>query len=103
MTQFLSTEDDAVAYLKSCCKSQNGLIPRTFGNFYCGITNNVTRREGEHDASYLGWVEAKTFERAKALEARMHAEGFDTGEQLGHGREDSTYVYVYKKNANTIE
>lgn len=27
----------------------------------------------------------------------MHAEGFDTGKQLGNGQEDSIYVYVYKK------
>lgn len=103
MEQFLATEDDAVNYLKSCCKNEDGTTPYTYGGFYCGITNNVTRREDEHEADYLGWVNAKTFARAKSLEARMHKEGFDTGEQLGHGREDSIYVYVYRKTRNTIE
>lgn len=33
----------------------------------------------------------------------MHAEGFDMGDKLGNGSEDSVYVYVYKKGRNTIE
>ncbi len=103
MDLFLMYTEDAVNYLKSCCKDENGVIPSTFGRFYCGITNNVDRREGEHDADYLGYVKAKTFAAAKRLEARMHEEGFDTGKQLGHGQEDSLYVYVYKKNADTKE
>lgn len=97
------TFDEAVRYLKSCCKDSNGIVAKTFGRFYCGITNNVDRREGEHSADYLGHVKCKSFEVAKQLEARMHDEGFDTGEQLGHGQEDSIYVYVYKKNVNTKE
>lgn len=103
MDQFLYTMEDAVAYLKSCCKNSIGLIPRTFGSFYCGITNDLETRASQHNAQLLGWVNAKTFEQAKKLEARMHDEGFDTGEQLGHGIEDSIYVYVYKKSNATIE
>ena len=95
--------EDAVNYLKSCCKDKNGIIPTSFGRFYCGITNDVDRREGEHEANYLGVVKAKSFDLAKKLEARMHEEGFDTGEQLGHGQEDSVYVYIYKKNVGTKE
>ena len=41
------------------------MIPKTFGRFYCGITNNVERREDEHSADYLGYVKAKTVEAAK--------------------------------------
>jgi len=48
-------------------------------------------------------VECQSFEVAKQLEARMHDEGFDTGNQLGHGQEGSIYVYVYKKSVNTKE
>ena len=95
--------EEAVEYLKGCCKDSNGIAPISFGGFYCGITNNVDRREGEHNTDYLGYVNCKTFEVAKRLEARMHDEGFDTGDQLGHGQEDSRYVYVYKKNVNTKE
>lgn len=97
------TFDEAVIYLKNCCKDSNGIVPNNFGGYYCGITNNVDRREGEHSANYLGYVSCKSFEVAKQLEARMHDEGFDTGDQLGHGQEDSIYVYVYKKNVNTKE
>lgn len=103
MDSFLMTTEDAVAYLKSCCKDSKGLIPRTFHSYYCGITNNVERREGEHKADYLGYVKAKDAEAAKRLEARMHDEGFDTGAQLGNGQDDSVFVYVYKKNKNTEE
>ena len=67
MDQFLMTTEDAVNYLKSCCKDNNGMIPKTFGGFYCGITNNVERREGEHSADYLGYVKAKSVEVAKRL------------------------------------
>ena len=97
------TIEDAVAKLKGYCKAADGKMPKNFGGFYCGITNNVTRREGEHEAEYLGWVKAKTFKGAKELERRMHEEGFDTGEQLGHGQPDSLYVYVYKKDNDTVE
>lgn len=97
------TIEDAVVTLKNCCKSADGKMPKNFGGFYCGITNNVKRRECEHEADYLGWVKAKTFELAKQLECRMHEEGFDTGEQLGNGQPDSLYVYVYKKDKDTVE
>ena len=97
------TFDEAVIYLKNCCKDSNGVVPKTFGRFYCGITNNVDRREGEHSADYLGHVKCKSFEVAKQLEVRMHEEGFDTGKQLGNGQEDSVYVYVYKKDKDTKE
>jgi len=97
------TIEDAVAKLKSYCKSADGKMPKSFGGFYCGITNNVTRRESEHGADYLGWVKAKNINLAKQLECRMHEEGFDTGDQLGNGQPDSLYVYVYKKDKDTVE
>lgn len=103
MEQFLMTTDDAVFYLKSCCANNKGLIPRSFSDYYCGVTNDIQRREGEHNASFLGYVTAKTVNGALQLEARMHAEGFDTGKQLGNASNDSKFVYVYKKGLNTIE
>lgn len=97
MNPLQMTITDAVNYLKNRCKDANGLLPKNFGGFYCGITNDIDRREGEHNATYLGHVKAQSFDAAKRLEAQMHAEGFDTGKQLGNGQEDSIYVYVYKK------
>lgn len=66
-------------------------------DFYCGITNDIERREQEHNAEILFYVEAISFEDAKKLEQALHDEGFDTGEQIGNGQEDSVYVYIYKK------
>ena len=103
MEQFLMTTDDAVFYLKSCCVNSKGLIPHSFGGYYCGVTNDIKRREGEHNASFLGYVTAKTVNGALQLEARMHKEGFDTGGQLGNAGDDSKFVYVYKKGPDTIE
>lgn len=103
MEQFLMTVNDAVNYLKSCCRDRNGLIPQAFGDFYCGVTNDISRREGEHNVSFLGYVTAKTGEEALTLEARMHDEGFCTGKQLGNAGDDSKFVYVYKMGADTIE
>lgn len=54
MEQFMMTIFDAVNYLKSCCKDNRGLIPNTFGSFYCGVTNDIKRREAEHKATFLG-------------------------------------------------
>lgn len=92
---FISLED-SVSYLKSKCK-ENGKLHYDFNNYYCGITNDVARRESEHKTSFLGSIECKDFETAKKLEAKMKDEGFDTGKQLGNGQEDSKFVYVYKK------
>lgn len=94
---------DAVNYLKSCCKDSRGYIPNTFGSFYCGVTNDIKRREGEHKTAFLGYVTAKTVKGALDLEALMHQEGFCTGKQLGNAGDDSVYVYVYKIGSNTVE
>lgn len=94
---------EAVEYLKKCCANKAGFVPLSFKGYYCGITNDIERRENEHSADYLGYVNCKTFETAKKLESMMHGAGFDTGAQLGHGQEDSIYVYVYKKTKDTIE
>ncbi len=103
MEQFLMTIFDAVNFLRSCCKDSKGFIPTTFGSFYCGVTNDISRREGEHKAKFLGCVTAKTVKGALELEALMYQEGFCTGKQLGNAGEDSVYVYVYKKGPNTVE
>ena len=97
MNPLQMTITDAVNYLKNCCKDANGLLPKNFGGFYCGITNNLDRRDGEHNTKRLGAIKCDSFDKAKKLEKMMHDEGFDTGKQLGNGKEDSVYVYVYKK------
>lgn len=103
MEQFLMTIFDAVNYLKSCCQDSLGFIPTSFGDFYCGVTNDIRRREGEHNVKFLGYVTAKTVKGALELETMMHNVGFNTGKQLGNASDDSVYVYVYKIGPNTVE
>lgn len=67
-------------------------------NFYCGITNNLERRYKEHNvAQYIHTVKMDSFDLAQEVEAMMHKAGYDTGEQLGNGQEDTVYVYLYRK------
>lgn len=82
----------------------NRKVGDTKFNFYCGITNNLERRNTEHNISeVLYYVTADTFDRAKELEALLHDAGYDTGEKLGNGTDDSTIVYMYRKGRDTIE
>lgn len=72
--------------------------------FYCGITNDKEKRRKQHNVSrFLGVTKCDTFETAKKLEAKMHDEGYDTGEKLGNGAEDTIYCYLYKKIAGITE
>lgn len=73
-------------------------------NFYCGITNDLDRRNSEHEVgAVLYSVTADTFETAKQLELMLHNEGYDTGTQAGHGVENSKIVYMYRKGPNTVQ
>lgn len=94
---------DAVNYLKSCCQDSMSIIPTSFEDFYCGVTNDIPKRESEHNVKFLGYVTAKTEKGELELEAMMHDEGFSTGSQLGNAGDDSVYVYVYKTGHNTVE
>lgn len=76
----------------------------TKSDFYCGITNDLERRNREHGIdNVLYWVKTDCFETAKSLEDLLHNAGYDTGEQIGNGTEDSTIVYMYRKTTKTKE
>lgn len=69
-----------------------------YSNYYCGITNDLDRRRGEHKTpAYLYTCTCPSFEIARKLEQMLHDAGFDTGEQVGNGNEDSVNVYMYRK------
>lgn len=73
-------------------------------SFYCGITNNLERRNTEHNIDkVLYYVTSDTFDTAKELESLLHEEGYDTGDKLGNGTDDTKIVYMYRKGSNTIE
>lgn len=73
-----------------------GRLPRS--RFYCGITNDLKRRTGEHNATPLAWVKSNTAKAAIDLEDKLGEMGFDIGRNPGNGAtDDSVYVYIYKK------
>lgn len=73
-------------------------------NFYCGITNDLDRRKGEHNVDdFLYNVKCKDFDTARDLEELLKNAGFDCGSETGHGKEDSIYVYIYRKTSKTKE
>ncbi len=66
-------------------------------DYYCGITNNLGRRQAQHKVNeYLKSIECDSFETASAIENMLDKEGFNVGEEPGHGREGSVFVYMYK-------
>lgn len=67
-------------------------------DFYCGITDDIERRQKEHCIlKFLTYTTCDSFETAKTLERKLHELGYDTGKQLGNGNENSIFVYIYKK------
>lgn len=85
------------------CYSKHRQIGDTKKDFYCGITNDIERREQEHHANFLYHVEANNSDVAKKLETKLHNAGYDTGDKLGNGSDDSIYVYMYRKHSFTKE
>lgn len=73
-------------------------------NFYCGITNDLDRRKGEHNVEYfLYYVKCNDFNSACELEEKLKEAGFDCGSETGHGKSNSIYVYIYRKTSVTTE
>lgn len=68
-------------------------------NYYCGITNDISRREREHNASFLGFIEVENVHIARSIEIAMKFHfGFDTGRRAGNGGQpDSVFLYIYRK------
>lgn len=74
------------------------------GDYYCGITNDLDRRESEHNAEFLGYVECDSKDTAIEVETILGDNGYDIGKKAGNGAKDnSIFVYIYKKTPTTIE
>lgn len=72
--------------------------------YYAGITNDIERREDEHNANDIFVVKAKNVDSANRLEVALKAADFDTGGSTGNAwKRDSVNVYVYKKGPETKE
>lgn len=66
-------------------------------NYYCGITNDIHRREREHNANFLCYVRVNNVHMARSIEIAMKFYGYDTGRRSGNGgKPDSVYVYIQK-------
>ena len=85
---------------------KNTINGETFdrSDYYCGITNDVERRAKEHNAEFINYVESDSKETAIAAEILLGKNGYDIGKKAGNGaRENSVFVYIYKKTSETIE
>lgn len=95
------TLQEAVKKFQEIAAKDAAPNPVKYSNYYCGITNDLDRRKGEHKAPrYLYTCTCPSFEIARKLEQMLHNAGFDTGEQVGNGNEDSVNVYMYRKIAS---
>lgn len=72
--------------------------------FYCGITNNIEKREGQHNARFLGCVCCDSKDTAIEVETFLGENGYDIGSKAGNGaKKNSVNVYIYRKTRNTIQ
>lgn len=77
-------------------------------NYYVGITGDDENQEAtlrRHKiGSFLAIVECETADIAAQAETALGDEGFDIGNpphEGNGGNEDSKFVYIFKKTANT--
>lgn len=72
--------------------------------FYCGITNNLEKREKQHNAKFLCSVLCDSKDTAIEVEAFLGKNDYDIGAKAGNGaKENSVYVYIYKITPATIQ
>ena len=78
---------------------------------YVGITNDWSRRLGEHnvivnggDTTQYRIVECQSATVAREVEADLHDEGFQGGgEHGGKGQSDSRFLYAYVITPDTVQ
>ena len=73
-----------------------------YSNWYIGITNNPTARASAHRSAnghLYFWKEydAKSRRIAEAIETHFHKKGMKEKDLKGGAKDDSRYIYVYKK------
>jgi len=80
-----------------------------YSNWYIGITNNVSKRKTQHKTANKGdlyfWVDynARSRRIAEAIELYFHKKGMLETEKVGGAKEDSKYIYVYKKHPTIVD
>lgn len=95
------TKQEILDAIKVACKFY---IDSKFSDFFCGMTNNTARRMKEHGVNgFVYTIQLKQKSYANDLLTELSNLGFDTGNQIGSGQDDSVWLYVYYKTSNTVE
>lgn len=100
------TLNDAIQHFINAFINDNGGEPSSQNllEYYVGITNDIARRQSEHNVEFITYLLANTVKAATELEKELGKLGFDNGGCYGNGASDDTkYVYMYRKSSSTIE
>lgn len=82
---------------------KNSTVFVDYSNWYIGITNKPHIRKSQHAVNIEGkpyfWQEynARSRQIAEAIEKSFHDRGMKEKRHAGGARDDSKYVYIYKK------
>ena len=95
------TKQEIIEEIRKACDKYKHL---SYSEFFCGMTNNVSRRKKEHGVDEIEYdVCLKKKEYANDLLTELSKLGFDTTYQIGNGQDDSLWLYAYQKNFLTTE
>lgn len=100
------TLNDAIQHFINAFINDNGgePSPQNFKKYYVGITNDIARRQSEHNVEFITYLHANTVQAASNLKKKLGELGFDNGGSHGNGAADDTkYIYIYRKSPATIE
>lgn len=93
-----------VVYFDIVVKNTTGGEDFDRSDYYCGITNDLERRSKEHNAVFMSFVECDDKDTAIATERLLGDSNYDIGKKAGNGaRDNSVFVYIYRKTTDTIE
>lgn len=85
-------------------KNGRSQIVVLYGNWYCGVTNDETRRKADHkygkniSALYFKAWDAESKDNALLVEKHFHQQGMKgLSKSPGGVRSSSKYVYIFKR------
>jgi predicted GIY-YIG superfamily endonuclease len=91
---------------KWALKNSTGWI--VYSNWYVGITNNPNARKSAHNSAnghLYFWLEQNARSRriAEAIETYFHNKGMKEKDLKGGAKDDSKYIYIYKKYPTIVD
>jgi hypothetical protein len=100
------TEKKIIRQINSWIKEHSTLYVE-FSNWYIGVTNDPQSRELSHrqKASTQYWVcfNARSKKIALLIETWGHSKGMLETDKKGGVRENTKFVYIYKKHGNIVD